>query len=127
MACTYDQKLWDCVSLAALFVLFWCMDSVGVFGNSLLPCVCSCVVQLMCRIEFCRRFQMRFSVILEAYNDVDWNTLSNDSKVTSGYVFNIAGEVLSWKSKKQIILAQPTMESEMIALVTTSEEASWFR
>ncbi|CAL5191571.1 unnamed protein product [Lathyrus oleraceus] len=63
MACTYDQKLWDCVSLAALFVLFWCMDSVvlfgsGVFGNSLLPCVCSCVVQLMCRIEFCRRFQM---------------------------------------------------------------------
>ena len=29
----------------------------------------------------------RFSVVLEGYNDVDYNTLSDDSKATSGYVF----------------------------------------
>ncbi|CAL1388160.1 unnamed protein product [Linum trigynum] len=69
----------------------------------------------------------RFPAVLEGYSDADWNTLSDDSKATSGYVFNIAGGAVSWKSKKQTILAQSTMESEMIALATASEEASWLR
>ncbi|XP_040867755.1 secreted RxLR effector protein 161-like [Glycine max] len=69
----------------------------------------------------------RFLVVLEGYSDADWNTLSDDSKATSGYIFSIAGGTVSWKSKKQTILAQSTMESEMIALATASEEASWLR
>ncbi|XP_050918385.1 secreted RxLR effector protein 161-like [Lathyrus oleraceus] len=69
----------------------------------------------------------RFPVVLEGYNDADWNTLSDDSKATSGYVFNISGGDVFWKSKKQTILAQSTMESEMIAFATASEEASWLR
>ncbi|RZB91539.1 Retrovirus-related Pol polyprotein from transposon TNT 1-94 [Glycine soja] len=32
----------------------------------------------------------RFLVILEGYNDADWNTLSDDSKATNGYIFSIA-------------------------------------
>ncbi|KAA0041870.1 putative Polyprotein [Cucumis melo var. makuwa] len=47
-----------------------------------------------------------------------------DSNATSGYIFNIAGGAVAWKSKKQTILAQSTMESEMIALAVASEEAS---
>ncbi|KAK2422921.1 hypothetical protein QL285_033414 [Trifolium repens] len=69
----------------------------------------------------------RFPNVLEGYSDVDWNTLSDDSKVTSGYIFSIAGGAVSLKSKKQTILAQSTMESEMIVLATASEEASWLR
>ena len=69
----------------------------------------------------------RFPTVLEGNNDADWNTLLDDSKATSGYIFSTAGGVISWKSKKQTILAQSTMESEMIALATTSEEASWLR
>ena len=69
----------------------------------------------------------KFPVVLEGFSDVDWNTLSNDSKATSGYIFSIAGGVVSWKSNKQTILAQSTMESELIALATASEEASWLR
>ncbi|KAM1806975.1 hypothetical protein ACFX11_030046 [Malus domestica] len=69
----------------------------------------------------------KFPAVLEGYSDADWNTLSEDSKVTSGYIFNIAGVAVSWKSKKQTILAQSTMESEMIALATASEEAGWLR
>ncbi|XP_070668500.1 uncharacterized protein [Malus domestica] len=57
------------------------------------------------------------------YNNANWNTLSKDSKATSGYIFNIAGAAVSWKSKIQTILAQSTTESEMIALATASEEA----
>ena len=69
----------------------------------------------------------KFPAVLEGYSDADWNTLSDDSKATSGYIFNIAGGAVSWKSKKQTILAQSTMESEMIALATASEEAGWLR
>ena len=39
-------------------------------------------------------------VVLEGYNDVDWNFLSYDSKATSGYIFNIARGAIAWKSKK---------------------------
>lgn len=69
----------------------------------------------------------RYPAVLEGYSDADWNTLSDDSKATSGYIFSIAGGAVSWKSKKQTILAQSTMESEMIALAAASEEASWLR
>ncbi|XP_028223590.1 uncharacterized protein LOC114405140 [Glycine soja] len=46
---------------------------------------------------------MLFPAVLEGYNDADWNTLSDDSKATSDYIFSIAGGSVSWKSKKQTI------------------------
>lgn len=72
-------------------------------------------------------FYEKFPVVLEGYNDANWNTLSEDLKATSGYIFNKAGVAVLWKSKKQTILAQSTMESEMIALAIVSEEASWLK
>ncbi|KAA0058061.1 pentatricopeptide repeat-containing protein [Cucumis melo var. makuwa] len=74
----------------------------------------------------CTRLDIAYAVGL-LYSDANWNSLSDDSKATSGYIFNIAGGAVAWKSKKQIILAQLTMESEMIALAIASEEASWLR
>ncbi|XP_062089532.1 secreted RxLR effector protein 161-like [Humulus lupulus] len=68
----------------------------------------------------------KFLAVLEGYSDADWNTLSDDSKATSGYIFSIGGGALSWKSKKQTILAQSTMESAMIELVT-AKEVGWLR
>jgi hypothetical protein len=69
----------------------------------------------------------RFSIVLERYFNVYWNTLSYDSKTTGGYIFSIAGRIVLWKSKKLTILTQSTMVSEIIALVTASEEVSWVR
>ena len=69
----------------------------------------------------------KFPVVLEGYNDVDWNTLLDNSKVTSSYIFSIAGGDVSWKSKKLAILIQSMMESEIIALASVSEEAGWLR
>ncbi|XP_074348957.1 secreted RxLR effector protein 161-like [Apium graveolens] len=65
--------------------------------------------------------------VLEGYSDTNWNVFSNDFKATSGYVFKIAGGFVSCKSKKQSLLANSTMESELFALSTASEEASWLR
>lgn len=52
---------------------------------------------------------------------MDCNTVSDDSKAISGYIFNIAGGVVSWKSKKHTILGQFTMDSKMISLARRSK------
>ena len=37
----------------------------------------------------------KYPAVLERYNDADWNTLSDDSKATSGYILSIAGGAVS--------------------------------
>ena len=48
----------------------------------------------------------RYPAVLKGYSDVSWNTLSGDSLSTIGYVFTIGGGAISWKSKKQQIIAK---------------------
>lgn len=60
-------------------------------------------------------------------SDADCNTLSNYSKETSGYIFNIVEGHAYLKSKKHTILVQSTMVSEIIVLPIASEEANWLR
>ncbi|XP_075640704.1 uncharacterized protein LOC142612504 [Castanea sativa] len=68
-----------------------------------------------------------YPAVLEGYSDASWNTLSGDSLSTTGYVFTIGGGAISWKSKKQQIIAKSTMEAELIVLSSASEEAGWLR
>ncbi|KAA0047551.1 hypothetical protein E5676_scaffold909G00030 [Cucumis melo var. makuwa] len=82
------------------------------------------VMRYLKKTQNLRLHYYKFIVVLEGYSDVDWNSLSDDSKVTSGYIFNITGGAVAWKSKKHTILAQLTMESEMIELATASQKAS---
>ena len=46
-----------------------------------------------------------------------------DTKSTSGYVFTLSEETVSWKSSKQTCIARSTMEYEFIALDKAGEEA----
>ncbi|XP_069148323.1 secreted RxLR effector protein 161-like [Solanum lycopersicum] len=55
----------------------------------------------------------------------DWNTLSGDFCSTTGYVFTLGGGAVCWRSKKQIIIANSTMEAELVALASASEEVNW--
>ncbi|TYK05737.1 putative Polyprotein [Cucumis melo var. makuwa] len=71
----------------------------------------------------CTRPDIAYAIEL-LNSDADWNSLLDDSKATNDYIFVIAEGIVAWKSKKQMILAQSTMKSEMIALATASEEAS---
>ncbi|KAK6160828.1 hypothetical protein DH2020_004209 [Rehmannia glutinosa] len=57
-----------------------------------------------------------YPTVLEGYTDANWISDSKDSHSTSGYVFTIGGDAVSWKSTKQMFIAQSTMESEFIAL-----------
>ncbi|KAK4391371.1 hypothetical protein Sango_1914900 [Sesamum angolense] len=58
------------------------------------------------------------------FSDADWNTLSSDSCSTTGYIFILGSVAICWKSKKQTIIANSTMESELIVLALASEEAN---
>ena len=61
------------------------------------------------------------------YSDSDWAGDLNDRKSTSGYLFQISGAAISWRSKKQTCVALSTAEAEYIALASASQEAMWLR
>ena len=67
----------------------------------------------------------KYPAVIEGYSDANWITGSNNVKYTSGYVFILGGEVVSWKSSKQTCIGRSTMESEFIALDKAGEEAEW--
>ena len=65
--------------------------------------------------------------MIKVFSDADWNTLSSDSPFTTGYIFTLSSGAICWKSKKQTIIANSTMEAELIALASASEEVNWLR
>lgn len=61
------------------------------------------------------------------YCDVDLVGCMDDRKSTSGYIFMLANEAMSWKSKKQSSIATSTMEAEFIACYTATKQAIGMR
>ncbi|XP_043811050.1 uncharacterized mitochondrial protein AtMg00810-like [Manihot esculenta] len=54
------------------------------------------------------------------YFDVDWASSPSDRRSTSGYCIVIGGNLISWKSKKQSVVARSSVEAEyrVMALAT---------
>ena len=44
---------------------------------------------------------------------------------TGGFVFTMGEAVISWKSKKQTLIAQSSIKSEFFALTVAGDEAEW--
>jgi len=65
--------------------------------------------------------------VLEGYCDANWISDADVLKATSGYVFLLGGDAVSWKSCKQTILMKSTVEAELTALDTANAEAEWLR
>lgn len=59
------------------------------------------------------------------YSDADYASDAGDRKSISGYGFQYAGGMISWKSKKQPVVAHSSSESELIALDSAAREALW--
>ena len=66
------------------------------------------------------------SPLLEGFCDADWANDTSDRKSTSGYLFKVAGNVVSWNSKKQSIVVTSSTEAEFISAVEATKEAIWF-
>ena len=61
--------------------------------------------------------------VLEGYTDASWVTYVEDHASTSGWIFNLGGGAVSWRSKKHTCIADSTMAAEFIALAAGSKEA----
>ena len=61
------------------------------------------------------------------YSDSDFGGDTDDRKSTSGYIFQVGGTGISWRSKKQTSVALSTAEAEYIALSQAAQEAIWLR
>ena len=61
------------------------------------------------------------------YSDSDWGRDPADRKSVSGFVFMLAGGPISWKVRRQAVVAKSTAEAEYIAVSQATCEALWLR
>ena len=60
-------------------------------------------------------YQANVQINLVGYTDSDLAGSVDDSKSTSGYVFDLGSGVIAWCSKKQLVVALSTIEARYIA------------
>jgi len=61
------------------------------------------------------------------YTDSDFAGDPDDRKSTSGYVFMLAGGAVSWRARKQPLVAFSTVEAEYIGASDAAKEAIWIQ
>ncbi|XP_028062241.1 uncharacterized protein LOC114265622 [Camellia sinensis] len=67
------------------------------------------------------------SLDLMAYADADWAGDVTDRKSTSGFCLFLGDSLISWKSKKQTVVASSTTEAEYYAMAHAIAEVIWLR
>jgi hypothetical protein len=58
------------------------------------------------------QFQFPSNIDIFGFTDASWAGDKNDRKSVTGYLFMIAGGLVSWTSHKQSTVARSTMEAE---------------
>nr|CAN62086.1 hypothetical protein VITISV_035123 [Vitis vinifera] len=64
---------------------------------------------------------------IEVYTDADWAGAVDDRRSTSGYFTFVGGNLVTWKSKKQNVIARSSAEAEFRGMALGLCEALWLR
>ncbi|KAK9911087.1 hypothetical protein M0R45_035010 [Rubus argutus] len=61
------------------------------------------------------------------YTDADWAGNTLDRKSTTGFCTFVGGNLVTWRSKKQTVVARSSAEAEYRAMASTSCELIWLK
>ncbi|XP_024039345.1 uncharacterized protein LOC112097978 [Citrus clementina] len=72
-------------------------------------------------------FKKRVQRTIEAYTDADWAGSVIDRKSTSGYCTFVWGSLITWRSKKQSVVARSSAEAEHRTMAHGVCEMLWLK
>ncbi|GAV87964.1 hypothetical protein CFOL_v3_31388, partial [Cephalotus follicularis] len=64
---------------------------------------------------------------VEAYTDTDWAGCPDDRRSTSGYCTFVGGNLVTWRSKKQMVVARSSAEAEFRRVAHGICELLWLQ
>ncbi|KAM2954379.1 hypothetical protein FF1_032665 [Malus domestica] len=67
------------------------------------------------------------STVISGYTDADWAGNAIDRKSITGYCTFVGGNLVTWKSKKQQVIARSSAEAEYRAMAATACELIWLK
>ena len=75
----------------------------------------------------CLTFTKHSEFSIQGFCDSDYATDLDRRRSVTGFVFQVWGNTVSWKSSLQDVVALSTTEAEYMALTTAAKEAIWLR
>ncbi|RVW92976.1 Retrovirus-related Pol polyprotein from transposon RE1 [Vitis vinifera] len=72
-------------------------------------------------------FKKSDSKKVEIYTDADWAGSANDKRSTTGYCTYVWGNLVTWRSKKQSVVARSSAETEFRAVAQGMCEGLWLQ
>ena len=72
-------------------------------------------------------YENRGHTQIVGYCDVDWADLPADKRSTSRYFVFIGGNLISWKSKKQDVVARSNAEAEYRDMTLATCKLMWLK
>ena len=70
-------------------------------------------------------FRPSSSLSVTGFSDADWAGNKTDRRSTSGYCTFVGGNLVTWRSKKQTVVARSSAEAEYRAMAHTASEMLW--